>query len=224
MPTADSQYLPRGVTIDPVTPIDIPLALEFIHGLADYEHEPDAVKTTPQLLHQALFGDRPAAEAVIARIDSVPAGFTLWFRETYSTWTGLPGLWLEDLFVKPDLRRNGVGKALLVYLARLCVERGYGRLEWSVLDWNTPIYDPYRSLAPSPWTNGRSTASPGKPCAGSPAPLATPGWSKAQLCPGVCRRFQACMCPAVASVLSCSGPLKPALSYGLKSLQLRVIR
>jgi GNAT superfamily N-acetyltransferase len=157
MLTADTNYLPPGVTIDRVTPADIPLALEFIQGLADYEHEPDAVKTTPALLHKALFGERPAAEAVIARIDGVPAAFALWFQ-TYSTWTGLPGLWLEDLFVKPELRRNGVGKALLVYLARLCVERGYGRFEWSVLDWNTPSIDFYRSLgavAMDEWTINR---------------------------------------------------------------------
>ncbi len=154
-----AQQLPPGVTIEPVRPDEIGLVLEFIQGLADYEHEPDAVKATPQQLQEALFGARPAAEAVIARMDGVPAGWALWFQ-TYSTWTGLPGLWLEDLFVKPELRRKGVGKALLVYLARICVERGYGRFEWSVLDWNTPSIGFYRSLgavAMDEWTTNRVT-------------------------------------------------------------------
>jgi GNAT superfamily N-acetyltransferase len=140
--------------IDPATPADVPLVLELIRELAAYEHEPEAAVATPALIERALFGERPAAEAVIARYDGEPAGLALWFQ-SFSTWTGLPGLWLEDLFVRPAFRRNGIGRALLAYLARLCVERGYGRFEWSVLDWNTPAVDFYRSLGARPmdeWT------------------------------------------------------------------------
>jgi len=145
------------LTIDAATPADIPLVLDLIRELAEYEREPDAAQATPQQLHDALFSDRPAAEAVIARLDGEPAGWALWFQN-YSTWTGRPGLWLEDLFVRPQYRRNGVGRGLLVYLARLCVERGYGRFEWSVLDWNTPALDFYRALGAEPmseWTTMR---------------------------------------------------------------------
>ncbi|HLF77077.1 MAG TPA: GNAT family N-acetyltransferase [Dehalococcoidia bacterium] len=141
----ENDYLPSGLTIDPVTSDEVPLALEFIRGLAEYEHEPEAVKTTPEQLSDALFGPAPAAEAVIARLGGAPAGFALWTRN-YSTWTGQPGLWLEDIFIKPEYRRHGIGKALMIYLARLCQERGYGRFEWSVLDWNTPAIDFYRAL------------------------------------------------------------------------------
>ena len=147
------------LTIDAATPADVPLVLDLIRELADYEKEPNAAQATPQQLHDALFGARPAAEAVIARLDGEPAGWALWFQN-YSTWTGRPGLWLEDLFVRPQYRRNGVGRALLVYLARLCQERGYGRFEWSVLDWNTPALDFYRTLGAEPmseWTTMRLT-------------------------------------------------------------------
>jgi GNAT superfamily N-acetyltransferase len=146
-----------GLNIDPATPADVPLIMQLIHELADYEREPDAVKATPAQLHAALFGPRPAAEAVIARLDGQPAGWALWFQ-SYSTWTGKPGLWLEDLFVRPQHRRRGVGRALLVYLARLCVERDYGRFEWSVLDWNQPSIDFYAALGAvqmSEWTTHR---------------------------------------------------------------------
>jgi GNAT superfamily N-acetyltransferase len=145
------------IRIVPATRADVPLILALVHELAAYENEPDAVVATEVMLDAALFGDHPAAEAVIAHLDGAPAGFALWFQN-FSTWTGRPGLWLEDLFVRPEYRRFGVGKALLVYLARLCVERGYGRFEWAVLDWNTPALDFYRSLgaeAMSEWTTHR---------------------------------------------------------------------
>jgi GNAT superfamily N-acetyltransferase len=154
----DRPNAPR-LRIDPATPDDVPLMLELIRELAEYEKEPDAVKTTPQQLHDALFGERPAAEAVIARLDGHPAGWALWFQ-SYSTWTGLPGLWLEDLFVRPEFRRRGIARALLAYLARVCVDRGYGRLEWSVLDWNAIALDFYRGIgseAMSEWTTHRLT-------------------------------------------------------------------
>jgi GNAT superfamily N-acetyltransferase len=136
---------------------DVPLILALIRELAEYEHEPEAAQATAAQIEAALFGERPAAEAAIARVDGEAAGWALWFQN-FSTWTGKPGLWLEDLFVRPQYRRQGVGKALLVYLARLCVERDYGRFEWSVLDWNTPAIDFYKALgaeAMSEWTTQR---------------------------------------------------------------------
>jgi GNAT superfamily N-acetyltransferase len=141
------------------TPADVPLMLDLIRELAEYEHEPDAAQATPQQLHEALFGAHPAAEAAIARIGGEGVGWALWFQN-FSTWTGKSGLWLEDLYVRPQHRKQGVGKALLAFLARLCVERDYGRFEWSVLDWNTPSIAFYESLgakAMSEWTNYRLT-------------------------------------------------------------------
>src|SRR3954469_14827732 len=108
--------------IRPVAPGDEMLVLEFVRGLAEYEHEPESATATPEQMRVALFGERPSAEAVVAYYDGQPAGMALWFQ-TFSTWTGLPGLWLEDLFVWPELRRKGVGRALLTYLAQVCVER-----------------------------------------------------------------------------------------------------
>jgi len=143
--------------IQPATPDDVPLMLDLVRELAEYEKQPEAVKATPEQLRSALFGERPAAEAVIARWDGRPVGWALWFQ-SFSTWTGRPGLWLEDLYVRPAYRRRGVGRALLVYLARLCRERGYGRFEWAVLDWNTPAVGFYRALgaeAMSEWTTHR---------------------------------------------------------------------
>ena len=140
--------------IDPATPDDVPLMLDLIRELAEYEHEAESARATPEQLHEALFGARPAAEAAIARIDGEAAGWALWFQN-FSTWTGKPGLWLEDLFVRPRHRGRGAGKALLVYLARLCVERGYGRFEWSVLDWNAPsiaFYEALGAQAMAEWT------------------------------------------------------------------------
>ncbi|MPZ49940.1 MAG: GNAT family N-acetyltransferase [Dehalococcoidia bacterium] len=145
--------------IDPAIPGDIPLILDFIHELAAYEHEPEAATATPQQLHQALFGPRPAAEAAIARYNGQPAALALWFQN-FSTWTGRPGLWLEDLFVRPDYRRKGVARAIMGYLASLAVDRGYGRLEWSALDWNQPAIDFYATLDSRPmdeWTTYRLT-------------------------------------------------------------------
>jgi GNAT superfamily N-acetyltransferase len=143
-----------GISIEPATPKDLPLILDLIRELAEYEKQPDAAQATESQLLQALFGEKPAAEAVIARLKGRPAGWALWFQ-TFSTWTGKGGLWLEDLYVRPAYRRRGVGGALLVHLAALCVERGYGRLEWSVLDWNAPALDFYRELGAEPmadWT------------------------------------------------------------------------
>jgi GNAT superfamily N-acetyltransferase len=143
-----------GISIEPATPKDVPLILDFIRELAEYEKQPDAAQATESQMQRALFGEKPAAEAVIARVDGQPAGWALWFQ-SFSTWAGKAGLWLEDLYVRPAYRRRGIGRALLVHLARLCVERGYGRLEWSVLHWNTPALNFYREFGAEPmsdWT------------------------------------------------------------------------
>ena len=136
--------------------------LRLIRALAAYEREPDAVETTEADLHRWLFGDDPVASVLVAE-DGGPqgrvVGMALWFR-TYSTWTGTPGIYLEDLFVQPDQRGKGLGRALLTALARIAVERGYRRVEWAVLDWNTPSIEFYESLGAHPmdeWTTYRLT-------------------------------------------------------------------
>jgi GNAT superfamily N-acetyltransferase len=134
-----------GVTLRLATRDDVPLILDFIRALAEYEREPDAVLATEAMLETELFGERPGAEVVIAEADGQPAGFALFFHN-FSTWLGRRGLYLEDLFVRPEFRGRGVGLVLMTYLAQLAVERGCGRFEWSVLDWNTPAIDFYRSL------------------------------------------------------------------------------
>jgi GNAT superfamily N-acetyltransferase len=133
------------VTIREVTRDDVPRVYDMIVGLAVYEREPDGVTGTPDMLAEALFGARPACEAVVAEVDGAVAGFAL-FHETFSTWEMTPGLWLEDLFVYDQYRRAGVGEALLGWLASLTVSRGYTRLEWAALDWNTPALDFYVKL------------------------------------------------------------------------------
>lgn len=146
-------------TIRPATPADIPLILALIRELAAYERQPDAVVATEELLREHLFGDRPRVECVIGEVDGTPQGFALFFHN-YSTWHGWPGLYLEDLFVRPAARGAGLGKALLMHLARLAVERGCKRLEWSVLDWNEQAMGFYRSLGAQPmseWTTWRLT-------------------------------------------------------------------
>ncbi|MCU1600598.1 MAG: GCN5-related N-acetyltransferase [Frankiales bacterium] len=136
------------------TPYDVPILLQLVQELAAYEKEPDAVRATEVDLQAALFGPDPSASAHVAELDGQVVGFALWYP-TFSTWTGRPGLWLEDLFVRPEARGAGLGKALLVELARLCVERGWTRFEWWVLDWNEPAQGFYRSLGARPedeWT------------------------------------------------------------------------
>lgn len=124
---------------------DIPAIHRLIVELAIYEKEPDAVKATHADLAAALFGPRPVAECVLVEVDGQPVGLALFFTN-FSTWTGKPGLYLEDLFVMPSARGAGLGKALLVHLAGIAVSRGYGRFEWSVLDWNTPAIGFYKAL------------------------------------------------------------------------------
>jgi len=133
--------------IRPATPDDIPLVLEFIRGLAEYEKLLDQVQVTPGGLRASLFpaDGAPPAHCVIGLVDGVPAGFALFFYN-FSTFLGRPGLYLEDLYVKPEFRGHGLGKALLVYLARVANARGCGRMEWAVLDWNEPAIAFYESL------------------------------------------------------------------------------
>ncbi len=136
------------------TPADIPAIHRLIVELAIYEKEPDAVQASHADLHHALFGNRPTAECVLAEVEGQAIGLALFFTN-FSTWTGKPGLYLEDLFVMPAARGAGLGKALLVHLAGLAVSRGYGRFEWSVLDWNTPAVGFYKALGAKPmseWT------------------------------------------------------------------------
>lgn len=131
--------------IRPATPADVPVILRFVRDLAAFEREPDAVLATEAMLTEALFGAHPAAEAVIAEVAGAPSGFALFFHN-FSTWAGRRGLYLEDLYVTPDARGRGVGKALLRHLAGLAVARGCARFEWSVLDWNVDAIAFYRSV------------------------------------------------------------------------------
>jgi GNAT superfamily N-acetyltransferase len=145
------------VTVRPAEDADVELIYSLIVALAEYEHAPEEVVGTPELLRQWLFGDAPAAEALIGEVDGVPAGFAL-FHGTFSTWECRPGLWLEDLFVLPDYRRFGVGGELLSNVARVAVERGYTRLTWTALDWNEMALSFYRKIGATvldEWTNHR---------------------------------------------------------------------
>jgi GNAT superfamily N-acetyltransferase len=134
-----------AISLRAATRADIPQILAFIRGLAEYEKLAHEAVATPDLLETHLFGERPSAEVVIAEANGVPAGFALFFR-SFSTFLGKPGLYLEDLFVLPQYRGLGLGRRLMVHLAQLAVARGYGRFEWSVLDWNEPAIRLYRSL------------------------------------------------------------------------------
>ena len=142
--------------IRPAEPRDVPDILALVRELAVYEKEPDAVAATEAHFREALFPAEggPTAYVHVAEVDGVVVGMALWFP-TFSTWTGRPGIWLEDLYVRPGQRGSGLGRALLRTLARLCVDRGYTRLEWWVLDWNTPSIGFYESLgavAQDEWT------------------------------------------------------------------------
>ena len=144
--------------VRPAAPGDVPVVLALVRELAAYEREPDAVEATEAMLAAALFGPAPTASCHVAvDADDEVVGFALWYV-TFSTWRGVPGLWLEDLFVRPSARGTGLGRALLQTLARVCVDRGYARFEWWVLDWNAPAIGFYRSLGAVPqdeWTTFR---------------------------------------------------------------------
>lgn len=134
-----------GLEIRPATIDDVPVILRFIRGLAEYEQLLHAVEATEAALRETLFGPDPSAETVLAIVEGAPVGFAL-FYSTYSTFLARPGLFLEDLYVVPEARGRGVGRALIGHLAGLAVARNYGRLEWNVLDWNASAIAFYESL------------------------------------------------------------------------------
>lgn len=142
-------------TIAAAGPADAGLILSLIRELAEYEKLAHEVEATEDRLRQSLFGDAPVARAVVARTaDGTPAGFALYFFN-FSTFVGKPGLYLEDLFVRPEFRRLGLGRLLLAHLAKIAVDRGCGRMEWAVLDWNEQALRVYRSIGATPmneWT------------------------------------------------------------------------
>jgi GNAT superfamily N-acetyltransferase len=150
---------PPGLDISAAKVGDVPLILALINELADYEKLRHESVATEAQIHTALFGPVPRAEAVVARFDGEAIGFALFFHN-FSTFLGKPGLYLEDLFVRPSHRGRAIGKSLLRYLAALALERDCGRFQWQVLDWNRPSRDFYESLGAQPdpvWVNYRIT-------------------------------------------------------------------
>jgi GNAT superfamily N-acetyltransferase len=151
--------MPNNFRIRESTVDDLPIILELIRALAEYERAPNDVVATEEGLREVLFGPRPAAEVVLAMEGERAVGFAVYFHN-FSTWLGRSGLYLEDLFVRPEHRGKGYGRALLVHLARIAAERGCGRMEWAVLDWNEPAIQFYRTLGALPndeWTIFRLT-------------------------------------------------------------------
>ena len=148
-----------SLAIRPAVATDVPEIVAMIRELATYEREPDAVEATEELIASALFDPSPAAYCHVAVDDGATMGFALWFLN-FSTWLGRHGIYLEDLYVRPKARGAGAGRALLAELARICVERGYRRLEWAVLNWNVDAHGFYRRLSAAPmdeWTVWRLT-------------------------------------------------------------------
>ncbi|MEU7825231.1 GNAT family N-acetyltransferase [Catellatospora sp. NPDC049133] len=161
--------------IRPAVPADVPVLIDLIRELAEYEKAPQEAKATPAQLHEALFGPHPAAFAHVAVDDESgeTVGMAMWFLN-FSTWHGVHGIYLEDLYVRPAARGRGHGKALLRELARICRERGYTRLQWWVLNWNTPAIDFYRSIGAKPmsdWTVHRLDGPALADLADPPGPL-----------------------------------------------------
>jgi GNAT superfamily N-acetyltransferase len=136
---------------------DVPAVVGLVHELAEYERSPESCTLTAGQLHTALFGPEAVARCHVAEVEGEVVGCAIWFRN-FSTWRGVPGVYLEDLFVQPAHRGSGLGRQLLAALAAVCAERGYARLEWQVLDWNEPSIGFYRSLGAVPmdeWTTYR---------------------------------------------------------------------
>ena len=155
----DAMKMQHDFEIRPARVADVPIILQLIRDLATYERAPDEVTATEERLVDVLFGKKPAAEVLLAFEKDMPVGFAIFFHN-FSTWLGRPGLYLEDLFVKPDKRGKGYGRALLVDLAKIARDRGCGRMEWAVLDWNEPAIKFYRTLGAKPmdeWTVFRLT-------------------------------------------------------------------
>lgn len=149
----------NNIEIKAATAKDVPLILMFINELASYEKLSHEVVATEENLKQSLFGERAYAEVIFAYLDGVPVGFALFFHN-FSTFLGKPGIYLEDLYVKPEIRGKGIGQKLLGYLAKLAKERNCGRLEWWVLDWNEPAINFYKRIGAKPmdeWTVFRVT-------------------------------------------------------------------
>ena len=147
-------------TIRPATVADVPTILCLIRELAEYERAPNEVVATEDQLQESLFSARAAAEVLLGEENGEPVSFALFFHN-FSTWMGRRGLYLEDLFVRPEVRGRGYGRALLVRLAQIAAERGCGRMEWAVLDWNEPAIKFYRTLGAAPndeWTIFRLTS------------------------------------------------------------------
>ncbi|MFL6528230.1 MAG: GNAT family N-acetyltransferase [Chthoniobacterales bacterium] len=143
-----------GFLIRPAAQGDVPVVAQLIRELAEYERAPQEAIATEEGLREVLFGPEPAAHVLLALENEQPVGFAIYFFN-FSTWLGRPGLYLEDLFVRPDVRGKGYGRALLVRLAQIADERGCGRMEWAVLDWNEPAIGFYRKLGAKPmdeWT------------------------------------------------------------------------
>jgi len=154
--------MPSDIRIAPAAEADVPLILEMIRGLAEYEKLSHVVRATEEQLRRTLFGERPGAEVLLAHWNGETIGFALFFPN-YSTFLAQPGIYLEDLFVKPHARGKGAGLALFIELARIAVERGCGRVEWAVLDWNEPSIRFYKKLgavALDEWTTYRLTSEP----------------------------------------------------------------
>jgi GNAT superfamily N-acetyltransferase len=149
----------ENLAIRPARAADVPIILELIRALATYERAPNEVSATEDGLNKVLFGEKPAAEVLLAFENETAVGFAVFFHN-FSTWLGRPGLYLEDLFVRPEDRGKGYGRALLIHLAKIARERGCGRMEWAVLDWNEPAIQFYRKLGAKPmddWTVFRLT-------------------------------------------------------------------
>jgi GNAT superfamily N-acetyltransferase len=153
-PARETEFRIRAASED-----DVGLVLAFVRELADYERLSHLVSATEDRLREALFGPQPGAQVLLAFEGDTAVGFAVYFHN-FSTFLGRKGLWLEDIFVKPEHRRKGYGRRLLLHLARIAHERGCGRFEWSALDWNTPAWDFYKSLGAVPledWTTFRVT-------------------------------------------------------------------
>jgi GNAT superfamily N-acetyltransferase len=147
------------ITIRPATPADVGTILGFVRELAEFERAPNEVTSTEAVMHEALFGAHPAAEAIIADKEGVSVGMAV-FYHNFSTWTGVRGIWLDDLYVTPDARGSGAGRALLSHLAGIAVDRGCQRFEWWVLDWNERAIEFYGKVgaeAMDEWTTQRLT-------------------------------------------------------------------
>ena len=160
-----------ATTIRAATPADVPQILNFIRALASYERAPDAVTATEEGLMRDGFGPNPFYSCLIAEHEGQPAGFALYFFN-YSTWMGRPGIYLEDIFVQPEFRGLGIGKALLKQVAAIAVEKGCPRLQWEVLDWNTPAIEFYQAMGAEfldEWRNVRISGEALERLAGVPS-------------------------------------------------------